>query len=138
MPPNARIKGEDLLALIFALQDKWRCIGDEVKQNSPFSPPSSSFFFLHPAAVLPANTESKRAPFPPRCTMMKKTSGKKKASGAAAATATDTTGDLKKVHGNWQRSSVTERQLEALRRDGHMPSLEKMKTRAPEIGRAHV
>ena len=61
--------------------------------------------------------------------MMKKTSGKKKASGATAAT--DAAGDLKKVHGNWQRSSVSERQLEALRRDGHMPSLEKMKTRAP-------
>ena len=66
--------------------------------------------------------------------MMKKTSGKKKASGTAAATtAADVTvaGDLKKVHGDWQRSSVTERHLEALRCDGHLPSLETMKTRAP-------
>ena len=63
--------------------------------------------------------------------MMKKISGKKKASGAAAATATDAAGDLKKVRGDWQRSSVTERQLEALRRDGVLPPLEKMATRVP-------
>ena len=63
--------------------------------------------------------------------MMKKTSGRKKVSGTAADVTITVAGDLKKVHGDWQRSSVTERHLEALRRDGHLPSLEKMKTRAP-------
>ena len=63
--------------------------------------------------------------------MMKKTSGRKKAPGTAAAADGTTAGDLKKIHGNWQRSSVTERQLEVLRRDGHLSSLEKMTTRAP-------
>ena len=62
--------------------------------------------------------------------MMKKISGKKKTSGTAAAADTTAAGDLKKVHGDWQRSSVTKRHLEALLRDGHLPSLEKMKTRA--------
>ena len=37
----------------------------------------------------------------------------------------------KRVGGDWQRSSVTERQLEVLRRDGFLPSMEKMATRAP-------
>ena len=64
--------------------------------------------------------------------MPKKTSGRpgKKAAGATAAGA-DATGDLKKVHGDWQRSSVTERHLEALRRTGHLLSSQKMKTCAP-------
>ena len=61
--------------------------------------------------------------------MTKKTSAKR-TTGAAAADAT-TASDLKKVHGNWQRSSMTERQLEVLRRGSHLPPLEKMKTRAP-------
>ena len=65
--------------------------------------------------------------------MPKKTSGSsgKKAAGTAIASA-GATNDLKKVYGDWQWSSVTERQLDLLRRDGHLPSTEKMKTRAPE------
>ena len=61
---------------------------------------------------------------------MKKTSGKKRSTSAAAA-GTGTAGGLKRIHGDWQRSSVNERQLEALRRDGFLPPLEKMATRAP-------
>ena len=61
---------------------------------------------------------------------MKKIPGKKRSTGAAA-TGTGTAGGLKKIHGDWQRSSVNECQLEALRRDGLLPPLEKMATRAP-------
>ena len=57
--------------------------------------------------------------------MTKKTSGKK-TTGTSTAAAATAAGDLKKVHCGWQRSSVTERQLEGLRRDGFLPSLEKM------------
>ena len=66
--------------------------------------------------------------------MTKKTSGKKATGTSAAATttaATTATGDLKKVHDDWQRLSVTERHLDGLRHDIYLPSLEKMKTRAP-------
>ena len=67
---------------------------------------------------------------------MTKKAGTRKAtttSTTAAATAADSTaaGGLKRVHGDWQQSSVNERQLETLRRDDYLPSLEKMKTRAP-------
>ena len=61
---------------------------------------------------------------------MKNTTGKKKSASATVAAA-GTAGGLKKVHGDWQRSSVDERQLDALRRDGLLPPLEKMATRAP-------
>ena len=61
---------------------------------------------------------------------MKKVSGKKRSTGASAA-GTGTAGGLKKIRGDWQRSSVDERQLEALRRDGLLPPLDKMATRAP-------
>ena len=61
---------------------------------------------------------------------MKKTTGKKKSASAAAA-GTGTAGGLQRVHSDWQRSSVNERQLEALRRDGLLPPLEKMATQAP-------
>ena len=61
--------------------------------------------------------------------MTKKTSGKpgKKAAGATAG-ATD---KLKKFYGDLQRSSVTERHLDLLRRDGHLASTRKMKTHVP-------
>ena len=63
---------------------------------------------------------------------MKKVSGKKRSTGASAAgTGTGTAGGLKKIRGDWQGSSVDERQLEALRRDGLLPPLDKMATRAP-------
>ena len=45
------------------------------------------------------------------------------------ATDSAVAGGLKRVHGDWQRSSVTERQLEVLCRDGFLSSLEKMATR---------
>ena len=61
---------------------------------------------------------------------MKKTTGKKR-SANSAATGPSTAGGLKKIRGDWQRSSVTERQLEALRCDGVLPPLEKMATRVP-------
>ena len=54
--------------------------------------------------------------------MTKKTSGKKTTgTSAAAAAATTAAGDLKKVHGDWQRLSVTKRHLGGLRRDGYLP-----------------
>ena len=59
---------------------------------------------------------------------MKNTTGKKKSASAAAAAA-GTAGGLKKVHGDWQRSSVDERQLEALHRDGFLPPLERIAMR---------
>ena len=86
---------------------------------------------LRPATIRPTKRKKELVPSL-HFAMMKKTSGRKKASGTAAAAADGTAaGNLKKVHGDWQRSSMTERHLEALRRDRHLPSLEKMKTRAP-------
>ena len=61
---------------------------------------------------------------------MKKTTGKKRSTSSAAA-GTGTADGLKRVHGDWQRLSVNERQLEVLRRDGFLSPLEKMATRAP-------
>ena len=61
---------------------------------------------------------------------MKKISGKKRSTGASAA-GTGTAGGLKKIRGDWQRSPVDERQMEALRRDSLLPPLDKMATRAP-------
>ena len=55
--------------------------------------------------------------------------GNKNTSGAA--TGASAAGPLKKAYGDWQKSSVSERHLDASRREGHLPSLEKMKTRAP-------
>ena len=63
--------------------------------------------------------------------MTKKTSVKKATGTSTAAAAATAAGDLKKVHGDWQRSSVTERHLDGLCRDGYLPSLKKMKMRAP-------
>ena len=63
---------------------------------------------------------------------MKKTTGKKRSTSAAAA-GTGTAGGLKRIHGDWQRLSVNERQLEVLRRDGFLPPLEKMATRVPAM-----
>ena len=100
-------------------------------EKSPFSPPCSSLL-LRSASVLPAKNRPPENSTSPRATMTKKTTGKKTAGKSAAAAAIVTAaGDLKKVHGDWQRSSMTERQLEGLRRDGFQPLLEKMKTRAP-------
>ena len=52
--------------------------------------------------------------------MTNKISGKKAIGTSAAASTADATaaGDLKKVHDDWQRSSLTERQLDALCHDG--------------------
>ena len=50
---------------------------------------------------------------------MKKTTGKKRAA-SSAATGPSTAGGLKRIRSDWQRSSVTERQLEVLRRDGFL------------------
>ena len=61
---------------------------------------------------------------------MKKTTGKK-SSTSAATVGTGAAGGLKRVHGDWQRSSVNECQLEVLRCDSFLPPLERMATRAP-------
>ena len=68
--------------------------------------------------------------------MTKRTSGKRTTGAAAPAASTAAVdaaaaGDLKRVHGKWQRSSVTEHQLEVLRCDDYLPSPEKIKARAP-------
>ena len=70
-------------------------------------------FILHlaPCSRPPSQHREQESSVPPRATMTKKISGKKATRTAAAATADATAaGDLK-----------TERQLEALRRDGHLP-----------------
>ena len=95
---------------------------------SPFLCALPPFFPIH-------RTTTVSSPPPP--VMMTKKAGTRKYATTSTATATaaaaDSTaaGGLKRVHGDWQRSSVNERQLETLRRDGYLSSLDKMKTRAP-------
>ena len=52
---------------------------------------------------------------------MKKAAAADKKS-TSAATNISTAGPLKKIPGGWQRSSVTERTLTTLRRDGFLPA----------------
>ena len=63
---------------------------------------------------------------------MNKTGSKRKATeGAAGGSGSAAASDLKKVHDDWVRSSVTERQLDGLCRDGTLPPAKQVKTRAP-------
>ena len=64
--------------------------------------------------------------------MPKKAGSKRKATeGAAVGSGSAATADLKKVHGDWVRSTVTERQLVGLRLDRTLPPMLLAKTRAP-------